>query len=356
MKKILLFLFLLFIIGGTTYSQVNFSIEGSTDVAHEGCQVSLIMLEEDNRQADSTSVVNGKFFFKGELMQPCWAAISIDGIDAIFAVLENGNFRIYADSKEFRCEGTPTNNAFQKCMQEYQMLKQHARDASMRLDTLNIGREEKRELYLKNHERTMTQTKEFVVKTVSENLDNIIPAFWIRVCQEQITTNELNAMLVGASPVLKTNRFITKLISVQEGSHFVDAKVEQPDGTKANLSDYLGRGNYTLVNVWASWCGACIAELPAIGNAEKKYASRGLKLLSISIDRSREDWKKAFKRLDMPWAQVLGDYTFINAYGFNKIPALMLISPDGIILKRNFYVEELEEFFNQRDNLEKYER
>lgn len=49
-------------------------------------------------------------------------------------------------------------------------------------------------------------------------------------------------MLAGASPVLKNNRFITKLISVQEGSNFVDSKVELPDGTKVSLSDYIGNG------------------------------------------------------------------------------------------------------------------
>lgn len=44
------------------------------------------------------------------------------------------------------------------------------------------------------------QTKEFIKRTVYENLDNIIPAFWIRIFQEQITVDELNAMLADASP------------------------------------------------------------------------------------------------------------------------------------------------------------
>lgn len=40
------------------------------------------MVEEDNRQADSTNVMNGKFIFKRELLQSCWAAVRIDGMDA----------------------------------------------------------------------------------------------------------------------------------------------------------------------------------------------------------------------------------------------------------------------------------
>ena len=140
--------------------------------------------------------------------------------------------------------------------------------------------------------------------------------------------------------MLKNNRFITKLLSVQEGSNFVDSKVELPDSTKVYLSDYIGKGHYVLVNIWASWCGACIAELPEIRNAGEKYASKNLKLLSISID-----WEKALKRLGLPWTQVLADYSFVNSYGINKIPVLMLISPDGIILKRNFSIEDLNRLF-----------
>lgn len=66
-KKIVL-LIILFLVGGRTFSQVHYSIEGSTDHEYEGRKVALVMLEEDNRQADSTNVVNGKFIFKGELL------------------------------------------------------------------------------------------------------------------------------------------------------------------------------------------------------------------------------------------------------------------------------------------------
>ena len=62
-----------------------------------------------------------KFIFKGELLQPCWAAVCIDGMDGIFTVLENGNIRICTDGKEGWCEGTPINDVFQKSWREYQV-------------------------------------------------------------------------------------------------------------------------------------------------------------------------------------------------------------------------------------------
>lgn len=342
-QKITFLLFLLLFIGGQMHSQVHYRIEGTAGAEFEGRKVSLIMLEEDNREADSTIVVNSKFAFDGELMQPCWAAIRIDGIDGIFAVLEDGNIRIVADGKEPRRGGTPTNDVFQKCWQEFLTLNQNGMDSLKKIEAMNIGKEEKKELYMKSRSEAMRLTKEFVVSTIRQNLDNIIPAFWIRISQEMIPADELNTLLAEASPVLKNNRFIAKMASVREGSPFADVEVEQPDGAAVSLSRYLGKGSYTLVNVWASWCGACIAELPEIRSIAKEYASRNLKIVSISTDRNRKDWEKALKRLDMPWTNVLADYTFVNAYSINRIPALMLISPEGIILKKNFSKEELKE-------------
>lgn len=73
-------------------------------------------------------------------------------------------------------------------------------DAFKKLDSLNVETERKKELYAITREKVIKQTKEFIKRTVYENLDNIIPAFWIRIFQEQITVDELNAMLADASP------------------------------------------------------------------------------------------------------------------------------------------------------------
>lgn len=171
------------------------------------------------------------------------------------------------------------------------MLNQSFLEKYTKLDSLNVSKEEKLELRKKIYAQQMEKTKNFVKEVVHDNLDNIIPAFWLRVFQELFTADELKTMLSKASPELKENRFIEKLISVQEGSSYVDAELEKPDGTKINLSHFVGKGNYVLINVWASWCGACIAR---------------------------------------------AEYSFVNAYGINKIPALMLISPEGTIVRRNF--------------------
>lgn len=328
--------------GNIAFSQIHYTVQGSTSKDLEDKKVYLILVEEDNLMNDSTVIVNGKFSFEGESFKSCLATVRIDGLDGIFIVLENGIVRISVDGGKVKCGGTSTNDTFQKYWQEYQVLNQSFLEKYTKLDSLNVSKEEKLELRKKIYTQQREEMKNFVKEVVHDNLDNIIPAFWLRVFQELFTADELKTMLSKASPELKENRFIEKLCSAQEGSSYVDAELEKPDGTKINLSHFVGKGNYVLINVWASWCGACIAEFPEVNRIGEKYKEHGLRILTISIDQDRERWQKALQRLKLSDNQVRAEYSFVNAYGINKIPALMLISPEGTIVRRNFSIDELE--------------
>ena len=303
----------------------------------------LYMVEEDNRLADSTIVVNGQFQFEGEILRPCWACIrdSIMGEPA-FIVLESGTINLLLNESNFRCEGTPTNNTFQKGWQAFNSLNQERLKNYEAIDTMNVDKGKKKELFLKYRSDSEKLTEIFVKENVSKNLDNIIPSFWLRLFNQLFSTDEINTMLANASPVLKENSFMKKIMNVQSGKHYVDIDIENHEGEKIKLSEVLGKGNYILINVWASWCGGCIAELPQIQIAGEKYRDKGLKIIGLSIDRSKDAWKNALNRLNLPWQQFHVDYSFINTYGINQIPVLILIDPDGIIMKRNFRIEELE--------------
>ena len=55
------------------------------------------------------------------------------------------------------------------------------------------------------------------------------------------------------------------------------------DGVVTKLSDYAGKGNYLLVDFWASWCGPCRREIPVIKEIYEKYKSQGLSVLGVAV-------------------------------------------------------------------------
>jgi thiol-disulfide isomerase/thioredoxin len=66
---------------------------------------------------------------------------------------------------------------------------------------------------------------------------------------------------------------------------------EDPDGAKAALADFRGRP--LLVNLWATWCAPCVAEMPTL-DALAARESRRLKVLTVSQDLNGRDRVEAF--------------------------------------------------------------
>lgn len=91
----------------------------------------------------------------------------------------------------------------------------------------------------------------------------------------------------------------------------------------------------TLVNLWATYCGPCIEEMPALEALQQRYAERGLRVLAVSVDRGDAE-VKAFL-LQRPLALPIGrdpDGTITAALANTALPQNVLLAADGRVLYR----------------------
>ena len=135
--------------------------------------------------------------------------------------------------------------------------------------------------------------------------------------------------------------------SSQPGSSFTDVHLSTIDGAEASLSDYIGKGQYVLVDFWASWCGPCRQAMPELKSVVGKH--KNLNVIGIALSDKLDDTKKAIVDLDIPWT-VLTDQEgkSAHAYGISAIPAMILFGPDGTIAARDFMVSGLEDLLNSK--------
>lgn len=123
----------------------------------------------------------------------------------------------------------------------------------------------------------------------------------------------------------------SSVVGTKEAKSFT---VYDEDGNAVKLEDFKGK-KPVVVNIWASWCEPCKAEMPHFEEAIKKYADE-VELLMINLtDGNRETKEKALKflkdnNLEM---KILfdEDLSAANAYNIKGIPRTIFISKDGKI-------------------------
>jgi thiol-disulfide isomerase/thioredoxin len=108
-------------------------------------------------------------------------------------------------------------------------------------------------------------------------------------------------------------------------------------GGKTKLEDF--KGKYVYIDVWATWCGPCLAEIPSLKKIEEKFHDRNIAFVSISIDKLKDidKWKSMVKAKELGGVQVFADNDwnsqFVKDYAISGIPRFILIDPNGKIVK-----------------------
>ena len=129
----------------------------------------------------------------------------------------------------------------------------------------------------------------------------------------------------------------------KEGDMFKDFAIEV-NGKTTRLSDYVGRGKYVLADFWASWCGPCRQEIPNLIALYEKYKDKEFLIVGVAAQDDPEASLKAIDEMQIPYPQILNSQKIAtDLYGIDALPHTILFDPNGTIIARNIYGEQLKE-------------
>lgn len=113
-------------------------------------------------------------------------------------------------------------------------------------------------------------------------------------------------------------------------------KYENHKGGDMSLADL--KGKYVYVDVWATWCGPCIREIPSLKEVEKKFHNENIAFVSTSIDevKDHDKWVGMVNDKALGGVQLMADNAwkskFVQDYAIQGIPRFILIDPNGNIV------------------------
>lgn len=120
--------------------------------------------------------------------------------------------------------------------------------------------------------------------------------------------------------------------------------LKNTDGKVVKLSDY--KGKMVLIDFWASWCAQCRKESPRLvktyakfKNAEFSDGAQGFEIVSVSLDKDRQEWLDAIKNDGYSWVNVSDlkywDSDPAKLYEVSSIPTNYLVDSKGKIIEKN---------------------
>jgi peroxiredoxin len=133
------------------------------------------------------------------------------------------------------------------------------------------------------------------------------------------------------------------------GTQAVEFTQNDTANKPVSLSSF--KGKYVLVDFWASWCGPCRNENPAVVAAYNAFKDKNFTILSVSLDQNKDKWKQAIHADNLTWTHVSDLKYWQNEvaqlYRIQSIPANMLLDPTGKIIARDLRGETLYEMLGK---------
>ena len=181
-----------------------------------------------------------------------------------------------------------------------------------------------------------------VKRIIRENKHNQLPVSYIKEAMYELGYEGLKEALDPTAayynhPDLeKPKQLLASYEKRKPGTMFHELTMKDMEDREVKLSQWAGKGNYVLVDFWASWCGPCRQEMPNVIQNYERYHAKGFEVVGVSFDQKKDAWVAAVQQIGMRWPQMSDlkgwQCAASDIYGVRSIPASVLLDPQGKII------------------------
>lgn len=315
----------------------EFNINGIVTGFTEGTTVELLN-GQTGATEQNTLLKNGQFSFKGKMEKPDFKIILFNRQQPYITIfLDNSNIVVTGDKATIdksKITGSPSHTAFEQfnnSLEPYQAV--FAPDG-------NYDEAQ--------HAKAMKLIYDFVVANKAAYITPLAVIRYNQIAEDVNKTEELYNMLDPKLKATAMGQYIAQQIAEGKinGNGTLLPDFSQPDTSGKSVSLSSLRGNYVLVDFWASWCGPCRQENPNLVAAFNKYKSKKFTVLGVSLDKAKESWMDAIRMDGLAWTHISDLQGWQNSvaqqFQIFNIPQNFLLDPDGKVIGKNLRGPALE--------------
>lgn len=395
MIRLFIYTFVIFSLAACNNAQSDFfRLEGTVEGAEEHDNISLYysVLENDEwyKVSATTEIIDGKFFFEGNIEGLTAADLCFDDGNVVVDVriyLEPTTMILRIDKSQlyaYELSGTKIekeNIELRKVLEaDEKIIHENLKSVDNLVNQIGLYSENDliRDSLVNNLSLFVAKNIFLIQKMNNARLDFISKHNTYQIAPDLLylvanrndsipieTIRDIYNNLPEKSKAGLMGKLACKQIEYRESKKNTSVGDLAPDFTRKtfsgetiSLSDFKNN-DYVLLDFWANWCAPCLKEIPNIKKLHNKYGKKEFKIISISLDDDRNNWIEGINKHQIDtWHQVLSEENNNNAlfkddisllYNVEIIPHFILIDKQGKIIARGEYLDE--KLLNEIDRL-----
>ena len=347
--------------------RTDFIINGTAKDVYNGVRAYLKVKQQNGRARviDTAIVVNEKFTFTGNVLNPTFSLIAINSVNGEFDfMLENNQIDINinkSDIKQSTIIGSESHADYKTYRNNILELVKETKRLKMQLRNIKT-----RDSISKLHKLAEKKQQEAPINFIDANRDSY---YSLSLMEQEISKNnadieaylkafnnldsDIKSSTKGNAIKISLDKSLAdylKTAQIEIGKVAPNFEAPDPDGKMVSLNDV--KGKVTIIDFWAAWCGPCRRENPNVVRIYNKYHDQGLEIIGVSLDGTRNQkdpknaWLNAIKTDKLTWTHVSNLQYFkdpiVELYNVTGIPATFILDKDGKIAAKNLRGRALE--------------
>lgn len=318
--------------------------------------------EETTDTLGACDFKRGKFKLTASASEPMVTQLVLEGFSGGFMLFAEPGVTYDAylsESSDYYIRGGKLNDSYTAHMQQSDSLQASITALQSRYDGFRAEKKFRSASLVNDTLRRQQEKLRELTTTFLNANDNLIAAYTvysnIAMREANLTeTRRLYSTLGRGAQATQYGRMIeeriTRLAKTEGGALAPDFTLTDPNGNAVTMSSV--KGKIKIIDFWASWCGPCRLNNPALRKLYDELHPLGLEIIGISLDTNKAAWEKAIEKDGLTWINVSSlkgwKCDLIRLYNVTGVPALFVLNENNEIIATGLRGEQLKTFLEER--------